>query len=790
MHTTDQPRLSADHLGSRLEFETLIADTSASLFAAPIEQLDVAVERALERVRVFFHADRCALLSASADQQVVNVRLASYAEGIPPVSPEINLAQVFPWSYRRLFVERKPRPYLEDGRPSPRGRRRARDAGTQMSIRSALNIPIETAGHRQPHRSFSMPCTRNASGRMTFVTRLRVLGEMLVGALERQTMFAGLRDAEERVNLAADSAEAGLWALDYRTGVCWATERARTIFGYSSSEIITVQRIEASIHPDDRDRVRRVTEQSLRDAAALRRGIPDPAADGRMRWVASRGRPHFTAAGEPDRMTGVSIDITERKHEQEALRTSEARLASGADLAGLGFYEVDFGRGTMYVDDRMRDLCGIPPDPKGLEALQFWMEHLHPEDRARVLDTREQLQDGRIDRISVEYRYLHPARGQKWIHHLAGVSGRDAAGRAIRTYGVLRDITERREAEEALRQSYAEIERLKDRLQAEGEYLKAEIKVVQAHGEITGQSAGIRKVLRMVEQVAPTDSSVLVRGETGTGKELIAQAIHRLSPRRNHVMVKVNCAALPSGLVESELFGREKGAYTGALTRQIGRFEVADNSTIFLDEVGELSLDVQAKLLRVLEAGEFERLGSPRTIKVNVRLIAATNRDLTEAIKQGKFREDLYYRLSVFPIRVPPLRDRAGGYPAAGLGLPRGVLLPHGQEDHPGAAQDHGRAAAISLAGQRPRAAERDRTRGHHHFGRHAEDPDARRGRARGGAPADAGRRRARAHRPSARESALAHQGTEGRGRGTGPQPRDPLQPHEETRHPAAPAVG
>jgi len=221
----------------------------------------------------------------------------------------------------------------------------------------------------------------------------------------------------------------------------------------------------------------------------------------------------------------------------------------------------------------------------------------------------------------------------------------------------------RKRADQALQQSYAEIEQLKDRLQAESDYLKAEIKVVHPHGEVTGQSAAIRKVLRQVEQVAPTESSVLIRGETGTGKELLAQAIHRLSPRGRHVMVKVNCAALPSGLVESELFGREKGAFTGALTRQVGRFEVADGSTLFLDEVGELPPDVQVKLLRVLQDGEFERLGSPRTIKVNVRVIAATNRDLTDEVRKGRFREDLFYRLNVFPIRMPPLRERTEDIP-------------------------------------------------------------------------------------------------------------------------------
>jgi formate hydrogenlyase transcriptional activator len=221
----------------------------------------------------------------------------------------------------------------------------------------------------------------------------------------------------------------------------------------------------------------------------------------------------------------------------------------------------------------------------------------------------------------------------------------------------------RKSVEEKLTRSCEEIRTLKDKLQVEADFLRSEIKLSQTGEEIIGQSDALSKVLTLVEQVAPTDSTVLIRGETGTGKELIARAIHNLSPYRDKLMVKVNCASLPAPLVESELFGREKGAYTGALTRQIGRFELADGSTIFLDEIAELSLELQAKLLRVLQEGQFERLGSPKTIQVHVRVIAATNRNLDEEVKNGNFREDLYYRLNVFPIVVPPLRERLDDLP-------------------------------------------------------------------------------------------------------------------------------
>jgi PAS domain S-box-containing protein len=240
---------------------------------------------------------------------------------------------------------------------------------------------------------------------------------------------------------------------------------------------------------------------------------------------------------------------------------------------------------------------------------------------------------------------------------------RDVLHRLKVVAGLFDQVLARRQRDESLQKALTEVERLKNELQMENVHLRQEVRESFGPASVVGQSASIRRVLDQIQQVATTESTVLLLGETGTGKELFAAQIHELGSRRSRPMVRVNCAAIPATLIESELFGREKGAYTGALARQAGRFELADRSTIFLDEIGDLPAEVQVKLLRVLEERQIERLGSPRPIAVDTRIIAATHRNLEQRINDGTFREDLYYRLNVFPIRMPPLRERVEDIP-------------------------------------------------------------------------------------------------------------------------------
>lgn len=352
--------------------------------------------------------------------------------------------------------------------------------------------------------------------------------------------------------------------------------------------------------------------------------------------------------------------IEEHKKAEKAIRKSEERYALTIAGSTDGIWDWNILSNTVFYSDRFKEILGYAPEefPETVEAFR---SRLHPEDADTAWSAVERHLQERIP-YNVVYRLKTKSGEYRWL--LArGQAIWDAKGNAKRMSGSIQDITERMEAVQGLRDALIEIKELKNRLEAEKAYLQEEIKLKYNYENIIGSSDELRYTLYKVEQIAPTDTAVIILGETGTGKELIARAIHGSGPRKNRAFLKVNCATLPLNLMESELFGHEKGSFTGAIERRLGRFEVADGATIFLDEIGELPLELQTKLLRVIQDGEFERVGSSRTLKVDVRMIAATNRNLEEEVHKGRFRKDLWYRLNIFPITVPPLRSRIEDIP-------------------------------------------------------------------------------------------------------------------------------
>ncbi|MFT5730023.1 MAG: formate hydrogenlyase transcriptional activator [Desulforhopalus sp.] len=348
-----------------------------------------------------------------------------------------------------------------------------------------------------------------------------------------------------------------------------------------------------------------------------------------------------------------------RKKTEMSLYESEARLILATNAAGAGLWNMELDTGAVWVSDKIRELLHLTPDEK-LNDSSFY-NVMYPEDRERVKQiVEEAIQTG--EHFSCEFRVVLPKGKIRWIS-ARGQRDSGLEGRPKSLLGVSLDISASKLMEKQLEERLNQIEDLKKRLEQENVYLQEEVKLLAENSEILGKSNAIKNIISQARQVAETDSTVLLLGATGTGKELLARAIHNMSLRKDRPLVTINCASLPPSLIENELFGRERGAYTGAMTKMIGRFELADGSTLFLDEIGELPLDLQSKILRVIEEGQLERLGSTTPLDIDVRIIAATNREIEQEVKEGKFRQDLYYRLNVFPILIPPLNERSEDIP-------------------------------------------------------------------------------------------------------------------------------
>jgi PAS domain S-box-containing protein len=494
---------------------------------------------------------------------------------------------------------------------------------------------------------------------------LEVLASDAAISLENARLYRDLQEREARVRRLIDANLIGIsiWHADGR--ILDANDEFLRIIGYDRVDLVSGRLCWSDLIPAESrelelrvlEKVRAGGDQKPEERELLRK-------DGSRVPVLAGGT---TFAGALDEGVGFMIDRSEqkrvedeRRHAAEELRRSEADLHEAQRLSRTGSWKLDFSSGAVRVSPEVLRIFAVQSD-ENTSSPDFWFDRIHHEDRHRVREHFERCIAQRVE-YEADYRLVLPD-GSVRFQHAVGHPVVDESGALREFLGTAMDVTEQVQARVALENALREITRLKDRLSDENLALKEEVARASMFEEIVGTSPALQPVLSRVGKVARSDSTVLITGETGTGKELVARAIHRRSARAALAFVSVNCAAVPRELIASELFGHEKGAFTGATQRRLGRFELAHGGTIFLDEVGELPMETQVALLRVLQEREFERVGGSAPVRADVRVIAATNRDLQAAIEAGIFRSDLFYRLNVFPIAVPALRDRADDIP-------------------------------------------------------------------------------------------------------------------------------
>jgi PAS domain S-box-containing protein len=465
---------------------------------------------------------------------------------------------------------------------------------------------------------------------------------------ERKTAEQALRSSESYLAEAQRLSHTGswVWEVAQKSALHLSDEWYRIYaFDPKQGKPAWEERLER-VHPEDQGKWRGTIEHAIQAKAEYEVEFRILLPDGTMKWIQTVGHPVLNAASELVQFVGSSMDVTERKVAEDKIRQQEAELRQILDFAPqlIAVFGPNWER--LYINRIALDYLGMSLDD-WMEKKRGSSEDSHPDDAPQLEASMHHALSNQ-QAFEIEVRLRNADGGFRWF--LARFTPvHDRPGRIIRWYCAATDIHERKSAEERLRH--------------ENVALREEVDKASMFEEIVGASPALKRLLSRISKVAPSDSTVLITGETGTGKELVARAIHRRSDRASRAFVSVNCAAIPRELIASELFGHEKGAFTGAMQQRIGRFELANGGTLFLDEVGELPAETQIALLRVLQEHEFERVGGTRSIRTDVRVIAATNRDLQAAIGEGSFRSDLFYRLHVFPIPIPPLRERKEDIP-------------------------------------------------------------------------------------------------------------------------------
>ena len=682
-----------------LQFEKLLIDISTHFVNLPADRIDDDIKEAQRRICKYLELDRSALWQFSNKKpgEVLLTHVHQLPEARFP-DEKLDAKQAFPWVLDQVL--RNGIVAISSPSELPPEAARDRKSFQDWGVRSSVVVPLSIGGKVVGALSFA----RLRGGRdwpVYVIERFLIVAQVFANALVRKQAEESVRERLELESLLVDISTrfVNLPAEQIDGEIEDAHRRVCECFGLDFSALWQLS-VESPRNYTLTHSYRLADGPALPERMTADEYFPwclERVGAGEVIAISTENSPaeaardqevwrHYgiksslviplSAGGEPpigavsfntmkaERTWSESIvkqlqlvaqifaNALARKHADAELRKSEARLSLATSAAGVGLWIMEIASGCVWVTPKTRELLHLAPE----EDLFYdtFLKTIHPEDRERIdQEVVQVIQSG--EKLQVEYRIVLSDGSTRWIA-ASGQLYPGSTGEPESLMGVSVDISERNK-------QIQEIVELKRRLENENLYLRKELRSEKGFEKIVGKSKALNRVITAAKQVATTEATVLILGETGTGKGLMANAIHQLSARRDRPLITVNCSALPQNLIESELFGREKGAFTGAHTRQAGRFEVADGGTIFLDEIGEMPLELQAKLLRVLQEGEFERLGSAKTVRVDVRVIAATSRDLRQEVHTRRFREDLYYRLNVFPISIPPLRQRSEDIP-------------------------------------------------------------------------------------------------------------------------------